>query len=696
MNVVAHNMLAMFGERQFKINSGQTKKSQEKLSSGYRINRAADDAAGLAISEKMRYQIRGLRRGEKNAQDGISMLQVADGALSETMEVMRRITELSVQAANGTNSYEDRQDIQHEINQILAENERVFEETSFNGEKIFRHRNMNSIDDDKVSETSSAVDLPVAVSDPWVQNLSAYGRSTDRSIMNYVWDADEENGITINSSTYPWNTIHSSNGDALSSLADGRYHISYEGTTFSFDMAGAETLAGVAEALDGVSAQRWERVQMETVAGDEITPVVNQSVNVNAASVVDESLLEGRHIVSADESGISLDGGARQLWSDIGLDEETLSTGGNVSAYFGNGISYNFSVESGASLSKVAEALNRSSFEVRATGAATISTTSDLAAREPFSINVVWNNIGDPLEDDALKQLGVDSFPASLQFRIEYNADTIGSGSLYAGSDRVRYSLNADSRQALTDLINGRSTISQGESVDALSFSYGNSTMKMQFVAKRNFDSGSLDTGYQIATASIALGKSWASSTPSLSTVYEDVMIATTSDEYSISGLKEVRSVVNADDDSEKDGDTQQKREHFGGRQWRIQASSNATDFLMLNIGDISNRMLDVDGLDVRSEAGALDAIERSGKALEKLGAIRSKIGAQQNRLEHTIDNINQTAENTEAAESRIRDTEISDEMVAYLKSNMLEQVGQSMLVQANQKGESVLTILGG
>ena len=103
--VISHNLAAMNAERQFNIVTAKRKKTTEKLSSGYRINRAADDAAGLAISEKMRRQIRGLTQGVKNTQDGISMCQIADGALEEVSNMLHRITELSVKSANETNIF---------------------------------------------------------------------------------------------------------------------------------------------------------------------------------------------------------------------------------------------------------------------------------------------------------------------------------------------------------------------------------------------------------------------------------------------------------------------------------------------------------------------------------------------------------------------------------------------------------------
>lgn len=130
--VVQHNLQAMNANRMLGITTGQQSKSTEKLSSGYRINRAADDAAGLTISEKMRKQIRGLSQASTNAEDGISAVQTAEGALTEVHSMLQRMNELAIQAANGTMSDDDRQAVQSEIDQLVTEIDRVSETTKFN------------------------------------------------------------------------------------------------------------------------------------------------------------------------------------------------------------------------------------------------------------------------------------------------------------------------------------------------------------------------------------------------------------------------------------------------------------------------------------------------------------------------------------------------------------------------------------
>ncbi len=137
MNIVAHNILAMNAQRMYGINTNSKKKSTEKLSSGYKINRAADDAAGLSISEKMRRQIRGLKQGSDNLHDGISFVQTADGYLEEVQDMLQRMNELSIKAANGTNSASDRNDIDNEIQELKQETKRIFKTAKFNETIIF-------------------------------------------------------------------------------------------------------------------------------------------------------------------------------------------------------------------------------------------------------------------------------------------------------------------------------------------------------------------------------------------------------------------------------------------------------------------------------------------------------------------------------------------------------------------------------
>jgi flagellin len=161
--VVQHNLTAMNANRQLGITTGQQAKSSEKLSSGYRINRAADDAAGLTISEKMRSQIRGLNKASDNAQDGISLIQTAEGALNEAHSILQRMNELATQAANDTNTTSDRTAIQSEIDALTSEIDRISSTTQFNTQNLldgkFSSKNLQvgALNGQKISITIKAM-----------------------------------------------------------------------------------------------------------------------------------------------------------------------------------------------------------------------------------------------------------------------------------------------------------------------------------------------------------------------------------------------------------------------------------------------------------------------------------------------------------------------------------------------------------
>ena len=188
--IINHNISALNTYRQLSINVTAGNRSLEKLSSGYRINRAGDDAAGLAISEKMRGQIRGLNMASKNAQDGISLIQTAEGALNETHSILQRMRELAVQAANGTNTDADRAEIQKEIEQLKSEINRISTDTEFNTMKLLDGSLSNkvTIDDNNNAAKLTAV---TAVSDNLLEGDYTIGISNSDVAANILTGADD-------------------------------------------------------------------------------------------------------------------------------------------------------------------------------------------------------------------------------------------------------------------------------------------------------------------------------------------------------------------------------------------------------------------------------------------------------------------------------------------------------------------------
>ena len=185
--VVQHNLTAMNASRMLGITTGQQAKQSEKLASGYRINRAADDAAGLSISEKMRYQIRGLNKASTNAQDGVSAIQTAEGALNEAHSILQRMNELATQAANDTNTSVDRNAIQAEIDQLTSEIDRIRSTTQFNTKNLldgtFTGKNLQvgAISGQNISITVSDMSASsIGVSGLSVSDYASAGSAMDK------------------------------------------------------------------------------------------------------------------------------------------------------------------------------------------------------------------------------------------------------------------------------------------------------------------------------------------------------------------------------------------------------------------------------------------------------------------------------------------------------------------------------------
>ena len=201
--VVQHNLQAMNANRMLNVTTGAQSKSTEKLSSGYKINRAADDAAGLSISEKMRKQIRGLDQASSNAQDGVSAVQTAEGALTEVHSMLQRMNELAVQASNGTNSESDRKAIQDEVDQLVTEIDRVAETTKFNETYLLKGDDSKAAVQDTVYKKYDISSLKSVISESSkLSEKNDFDSLTGKFTMNFTTGLVEGgvwNGKRINS-----------------------------------------------------------------------------------------------------------------------------------------------------------------------------------------------------------------------------------------------------------------------------------------------------------------------------------------------------------------------------------------------------------------------------------------------------------------------------------------------------------------
>ena len=448
--VVQHNMQAANANRMLNVTTSAQSKSTEKLSSGYKINRAADDAAGLTISEKMRKQIKGLDRASTNAQDGVSAVQTAEGALTEVHSMLQCMNELATQSANGTNSTTDRKAIQDEIDQLSIEIDRVSETTKFNEMYLLK-----GTDGATATKTLNAHDAGIAGT-----------------------LVDNKNGT----STF---TVTALNANDKITIAGKEYTIGGPGTPATATIGGTNTNnATVSGTYNGTT---------DDVFTYDGTNWKNQA---------------GTTVTLADQ-GLTLGGGAAVNGTKITVTAATQQAAGTI--------------------------------------------TADQAYKK--------------ISDELVKASGIGADTAT-------KATVTNAANIF--------------------------TINQGKVAikDALSFNL-----------------------------------------------------------------------------------------HVG-------ADADTTNKISVKIDSMSSAGLGIKGIKADTEQDATYAIDAIADAISKVSDQRSSLGAVQNRLEHTINNLDNVVENTTSAESRIRDTDMAKEMVNYSKNNILAQAGQSMLAQANQSNQGVLSLL--
>ncbi len=510
--VVQHNMQAMNANRMLGITAGQQAKSTEKLSSGYKINRAADNAAGLAISEKMRKQIRGLDQASSNAQDGISAVQTAEGALNEVQDMLQRMNELAVQSANGTNSVSDRKSIQDEIDQLATEIDRVSETTKFNEAYLLRGDNTAA---KKFTFAYGAVaeDKPVAIS------FDDEGADTG---------TDAATGLTVN-------VVFADLGEETSAVAADQNAL-------------AKSIRD-----QGLSVTK------------EIVPNVDEATGV-------ASTTEGTATYTLSLNGESAKNYTVNKGEEEGLFEIVDAAGKSIATV------------------TVAEGTLEDT-DVGKSQSAIITAKNLVAAEKTGDVKQFYDKDGNAISANALK---------------DYFTATNEDGDI---------SIMPRAGVKLYDAV--------GNAID---------------MVETTFNEG--DTGMVVA------------------------------DQNLIGDLK--------------------LKLHVG-------ADATKNNQITINLQAMSAKGLGVNGLrvDGGDDSNALDAIETIKSALSTVSAQRSELGAAQNRLEHTIANLDNIVENTTSAESAIRDTDMAEEMVKYSKSNILAQAGQSMLAQANQSNQGVLSLLG-
>lgn len=580
-------MISQFTDRQLNITSKEKGKAAEKLSTGYKINRSADDAAGLSISEKMRWQIRGLDKASDNVQDGVSLLQVADGALNEVHGILQRMRELAVQAANDSNTTEDRYAIQQEMNALGVEIDRIGEETEFNTQKIFKGGYTPMLDPNG---------NPIPISQIPVQNFQI-----SRADLNY----------------FPFTSSSSSNYLNLSVATTGGYTQSHWNLLYS----------------SGNTSHSAVRVTYLDNSGNTV---------VKDCSLDDMQV--GSSVISPDGSNCQ-----RSLSYDFGDDVQIeISQIVNVGQHDGTKQDYELTYD--------------------------VSNNGTRQARIEFMFNAdtAYNN-DDFCEEYYIGGTKVDNFCMYTN-----NSDFKNQNQQYV-QDISQFNGNA---------------FSIIDSDDALPFSERISWVTQpDTVLIGNWRDGTGDWGYYDQLDS-KLGGNTNNQDIAFSMIWDSGTMQT----GSMGPIRFNYGIVSAAADSNLQGVnitySNSTQVHINQMDLWIQSGARNESGQFITIDEMNTSELGIKNLRVSSFTSAGRTISSLDRAIDKISGSRSLIGAQQNRLEYTKLIDDNTSENTQAAESRLRDTDMAEEMVGYTKHSILEQAGQAMLAQANQSQQGILTLL--
>lgn len=740
MNIVAHNMLAMNASRQLNITNKNKAKNTEKLSSGYRINRASDDAAGLSISEKMRRQIRGLSQGVRNTQDGVSVCQVADGALAEVSDMLHRITELSVQSANGTNSDSDRQAIQKEISQIKQEIERIGDTTEFNTRKLFRDNPSTGSSTSTSTTTGTTGTTGTTSGKTYVTkertiDVSVKGKPTDTTATTYNVVSDVTNGVTIGTSTYAWADIKSSSGTSLgdAKIQQETYTFTHNGMTVDINVSEGQTLDNISAKLNGLNWSSTEKMVSRELAVDNLKVVPNKKL----ATYTDMNpTIPARNYIYADETGLRINNGNTKSWNDLGIDLDNLVAGKYTFKDASSEAEFTFDIKDGATKSGLIAGLNNTqitsttSYDVNLIACATaVNSDCKLLPMQTGS------NFGDRFTGSFSKtdvnNLSVIT-KGGYQEYFRFTNENGKFGLKYVGGSAngpfnlnttkdIFFKLSNDSEARLRGIDYNNSSSASDWTSNPVVFEHGDS--KIYFYLSNN-GTGSIKSFNDLVTDSCGNGVDTGTllsfgSSSSVTPAHE--INVYTQGTYGVNSIadgnvgKVTKEITVLEQQILSDKDTYQEEvtnpqppivnpqppvvnptnpDNYANEGIWIQSGAEAGQGMFLEIDKMNTDILGIKDLDVSTIDGANKALDAVSGALEKVSANRSKIGAQQNRLEHTIANENNVVENTTAAESRIRDADMAKEMVEFSKNMILDNVGQAMLAQANKSNEGVLSLL--
>lgn len=684
--VINSNIMSLNAQRNLTTAQNEQNQAMERLTSGKRINSAADDAAGLAISNRMTSQINGLNQAVRNANDGISMIQTAEGALDESTNILQRMRELSVQSANGTYTEGNRNTLNAEVSQLVAELDRIAETTSFNGQNIL---------DGSAGKTS------LQVGSESNQTISFEIEAMDAKTLGLGTTSSDVLGAAMSS------TVASS--AASFSISDGDVLINGQ-SIGAFDSSSTtegeieDLVASINENVNGVTASTYAERSATSVGTGILEGTDSMTINVteingNAFSieVSDTQNLEemvdkineaggGRVSASLDDDG--------QLVLSSDIAQQITTSGGSTAAGIADGSSY-------AQLSLASD--NGDPIEITRGATGTLADLNSLGFRESGTQGVIEG--AGITSANAATAWGVGDVSINgVQIDESDTNSLIGKiDAINASSEETGVTANAfaTARLDMGDVnITSAFSVAGDFSINGITIALSGSTDLESLATNINAEKSKTGVTATVQGDGLILESDQGQITFTQGSGGSNVGVsAATLTEFMASGASVTTSIgLAGSGGTTVEVEAGIKLTSTNGNPINVELGDSAVagEIGLLEANNTSAGRFGqaVNSIDISTAAGAQKAIDIIDNALEQVNETRSELGAVNNRLDFTINNLSNVAENASAARSRIEDADFAAESANLSRAQVLQQAGTSMLAQANAAPQQVLSLL--
>ena len=688
---IQHNIMAMNAYRNYNNNTNALSANLEKLSSGYKINRAGDDAAGLAISEKMRAQITGLDKAQDNAKDGISLVQTAEGALTEVHDMLNRMYELAEQSANGTfEDATDRVQLEKEVNQLKAEIDRIADSANFNGIKLLDGTAGLNTDAFTFSSVNAQAmqNATGVISSPMPAAGSTAGTDT---ILHTSGTEAQKGTVTIDLSQLSMEaaagqkakvdiTLNWGTGNKTYSIEADNADTALTAQDIAEKLAAAINADNTNKGLLIGTGDKTGLIYTATDNGDGTVTLETEKDGTGAAltdgeptaDTADANLVANWTISAAVNGTTGTLSGAQ----NIGTTNITAPAKAAGSTFANTFLKLDLTkLEDGMILDIAGEkyvfAVGEDS---QYAGEANAIDLTDLDLTVTADQTEALNRITAATANNETFTVGHDQ-----SGNLTFAEKTDGNGTSLASPDMQEKMSTLAGIQSMVSVSTPATNVGTEIAIDPTNLKEGDvlSIDGKRYVFTTDASSvGSDETAVVVDSFGAGSNAATALETALKSAGYDTALDGDKVTVYATSAEGDAPVVLG------------------GGLTLQIGDTSDDYNQLTVELKDTHVSALGLTNMSIADQKSAAAALDQIKDAINYVSDVRGTLGATQNRLDHTINNLSVMEENIQDAESTIRDTDVAEEMMEYTKNNILIQSAQAMLAQANQVPQGVLQLL--